>query len=305
MPDGGPVNEIASIAPGPASGCSLAPPRADLPIPTYESHSSLSTYRECPLRYAFRYVEHVPGEERPDQYAFGSGIHHAFEVFVRERIRADRTGGRTPGADLLWAALDESLAGSGLSPDAVEEARLRARPALELFLANEEARAVEPVAVEIGFGITVRPPGLDDGIRFVGYIDRVDRSANGDIEILDYKTGRLRDQADVDADRQLTAYAFAAARGALRDPATGDPLPAASRLGLYFADVGVTIWTSRDTAALGAFEADLVRTVERIRRRDFPARPAEWRCRWCEYGNACGQSALAPSPRDTAPGGVA
>ena len=282
--------------PVPVPGSPLAPPRADLPLPAYESHSSLSTYRECPLRYAFRYVERVPGEERPGQYAFGSGIHHAFEVFVRERMRARAAGEPAPDPALLRTALDESLAGSGLPPAAIEEARERAAPVLERFLAMEASRDVEPVAVEIGFGVTVRPEGLADGVRLIGYIDRVDRTPDGAIEIVDYKTGRVREQADVDADRQLTAYAFAAARGALRDPATGEQLPAAARVGLYFAGAGVLAWTARDAAALAAFEADLAGTVERIRRREFQARPVAWRCGWCEYGNACAESAVAAAP---------
>ncbi len=291
--------------PVPVPAGPLAPPRADLPLPAYESHSSLSTYRECPLRYAFRYVERIPGEERPGQYAFGSGVHHAFEAFVRERMRARAAGEPAPGPDLLRAALDESLAGSGLPPAGVEEARERAVPVLERFLAMDASRDAEPVAVEVGFGVTVRPDGLADGVRLVGYIDRVDRTADGAIEIVDYKTGRVREQADVDADRQLTAYAFAAARGALRDPATGEQLPAAARVGLYFADAGLFVWTSRDAAALAAFEADLARTVAGIRRREFPARPVAWRCGWCEYGNACAESAVTAAPVGATGGGIA
>ena len=145
--------------------------------------------------------------------------------------------------------------------------------------------------MELGFGIPVALPGDPAGIRFVGYVDRVDRAPDGSTEILDYKTGRPRSQADVDADRQLTAYALAAARGALRDPASGETLPPASRLGLYFADAGELAWTTRTDEQLGAFEADLVETVGRIRAREFDARPAAWRCRWCEYRNECASAA--------------
>ena len=66
---------------------------ADAPLPDRESYSSLTTYEYCPRRYAFRYVERLPGEVAPGQFAFGSAIHKAFEVFVRERIRARAAGG--------------------------------------------------------------------------------------------------------------------------------------------------------------------------------------------------------------------
>lgn len=54
---------------------------ADVPLPADQSHSSISTYRACPLRYGFRYVEHGPGEVRPAQFTIGSAVHKAFEAF--------------------------------------------------------------------------------------------------------------------------------------------------------------------------------------------------------------------------------
>lgn len=288
------VNEIEISPGGPVR--TLRPTRAEAPLPAYESHSSLSTYEGCPLRYAFRYVERVPGEERPGQYAFGSAVHRAFEVFIRERIRARGAGAPGPEPDLLGAVLDAELDGSGLSPDEVAEARRRAEPVLVRFLAMEAGREADPVAVELGFGVDVVLPDGAGAIRFVGYLDRVDRAPDGSTEIVDYKTGRSRDQADVDRDRQLTAYAYAAARGALRDPTTSAILPPASRLGLYFADAGTLLWTTRDAGRLAAFEAWLVETVEGIHGRVFPARPERWRCDWCEYGKACAASAAPPDP---------
>ena len=50
------------------------------------------------------------------------------------------------------------------------------------------------------------------------------------------KAGDWQDQVpgDADADDQLSTYALALARGAVRDPGSGGALPAASRLTLYF-----------------------------------------------------------------------
>jgi len=264
---------------------------ADAPLPAYESHSSISVYRGCPLRYGFRYVEHRPGEISPGQFAFGNAVHRAFETFGRERIRARAEGSPEPGPEVLQTALDRTLATSGLAPDEVEEARRRAVPVLSRFLALEAGTTAEPVAVELGFGVDVALPcdsrGEAGSVRFVGYVDRVDRATDGSTEIVDYKTGRARSQPDVDADPQLTAYAFGCARGGLRDPATGETLPPASRLGLYFAESGALAWTTRTDEQLAAFEAGLVETVGRIHARAFDARPAPWRCRWCEYRREC------------------
>ena len=260
---------------------------ADAPLPGYESHSSISTYRACPLRYAFRYVERRPGEVSPGQFAFGSAVHKAFETFGLARIRARADGLPEPGPETLQAALDRKLGSSGLTDAEIEEARRRAVPVLARFLQMETRMEAEPVAVELGFGVGVELSASCGDFRFVGYVDRVDRAPDGSTQIVDYKTGRTRSQADVDADAQLTAYAFGCARGGLRDPATGVTLPPASRLGLYFAESGELLWTARTDEQIAAFESGLVETVGRIHDREFAARPAPWRCRWCEYRGEC------------------
>jgi RecB family exonuclease len=175
----------------------------------------------------------------------------------------------------------------------IEEARRRAIPVLARFIEVEARMEADPVAVELGFGVGIELAGEEGGFRFVGCVDRVDRAPNGSTQIVDYKTGRTRSQADVDADAQLTAYAFGCARGGLRDPATGATLPPASRLGLYFAESGELLWTTRTDEQLAVFESGLVETVGRIRDREFAARPATWRCRWCEYRGECPEASPA------------
>jgi putative RecB family exonuclease len=265
----------------------------DAPLPAYESHSSISTYRACPLRYGFRYVERRPGEVSPGQFAFGSAVHKAFEAFGLARIRARAEGTLEPGPETLQAALDRKLASSGLTETEIEGATRRAVPVLARFIEIETRMAAEPVAVEVGFRVGVELAGDAGGFRFVGYVDRVDRAPDGSTVIVDYKTGRTRGQADVDADVQLTAYAFGCARGGLRDPASGVTLPPASRLGLYFAESGELLWTTRTDEQLAAFETGLVETVGRIHDREFAARPAPWRCRWCEYRSECPETSPA------------
>ena len=262
---------------------------ADAPLPPRESYTSLTTYEYCPRRYAFRYVERLPGEVPPGQFAFGSAIHKAFEVFVRERIRARVGGAPEPTLGVLRHACDEVLARAGLEPDELSRMRAAAGPVLERFLRHEETGASVPVAAELGFGFDVPLPSDSGSIRFVGYIDRVDRAPDGTTIITDYKTGRPRAQRDVDADRQLTAYAYAADRGALRDPASGDAMPPASRLCLYFAD-GTEVSTTRVVDDLAAFERDVVAMATSARRREFDARPAPGRCHWCEYRRTCGDA---------------
>jgi RecB family exonuclease len=280
----------------PAQPAEPTPSRSmgDAPLSAYESHSSISTYLACPLRYGFRYVERRPGEVSPGQFAFGNAVHRSFEAFGRARIAAVSGYAPEPGRETLQGAFDHTIAGCGLAPEEVAAAKRRFAPVLDRFLRREAVAGGRPLGVELGFDVDVPlPREATDGtvaIRFVGYIDRVDRASDGSTVIVDYKTGRLRTQADVDADPQLTAYAFGCARGGLRDPATREVLRPASRLGLYFAEAGELTWTARSDDQLASFEDRLVETVGRIHARGFAARPAPWRCRWCEFRNECPQA---------------
>ena len=263
---------------------------ATLPLPARESHSSLSTYASCPRRYAFRYVERLPGEVPHWWFTFGSAVHRAFEAFDRARIGARREDTPPPGYDVLERAFGEAVDAAGCDPDDAARYRARGAPALLAYLERAVTSDAEPVGVELGFGVDIAVADDETPVRFVGYIDRIDRRPDGAIEVIDHKTGRLRTQADVDRDLQLTAYAFACARGGLRDPESGEVLPPAARLGLHFAESGVMVWTTRSADELDAFGASLVAEVGAIRRREFEPR-AGTACRWCEYRAACPDAA--------------
>jgi len=175
---------------------------------------------------------------------------------------------------------------AGCEPEESARYRARSAPVLLAYLERTLMSDAEPVGVELGFGIDVQVAGDAGPVRFVGYIDRIDRRSDGAIEVIDHKTGRPRSQEDVDRDRQLTAYAFACARGGLRDPASGEVLPAAGRLCLHFAESGLMVWTTRSAEQLDAFGARLVGEVAAIRRREFDPHPGS-ACRWCEYRGDC------------------
>lgn len=257
-----------------------------LPLPTRESYSSLSAYEACPRRYAYRYVERLPGVVPSFWFTFGSAIHRALEAFDRARIAARRDGSPTPGYGTLDRPFQDALDASGAELAEIARYRARGEPVLRAYLERESSSEAEPIAVELGFGIGVPVGENEPPVHFVGYVDRIDRRRDGTVELLDHKTGALRSQADADRDRQLTAYAFAGARRGLRDQATGEVIPAPVRLGLHFPEPGTTVWTTRSDDDLEAFEEHMGETVRAIRRRAFDPSPGS-ACRWCEYRATC------------------
>jgi DNA helicase-2/ATP-dependent DNA helicase PcrA len=253
------------------------------PLPPTLSHSQLRTYGECPLRYAFERVYRIPVADTKGFLEFGSTIHVAFEVYARARLDAVASGLPPPGYEALKAAFD-----SAWKPRAYEDAQAarhyqeRAEPALRKFYEREMTSLAQAVALEASFAVDI-----GEGIRFTGTIDRIDRHPDGTIEIIDYKTGRRRSQRDVDADAQLTAYAMAVAMGAVRDAASGEPLPAASRLSLYFTESDQAITTTRSREQIDEFRDAVLATAARIRSGDFAATPGPRTCQWCDYRALC------------------
>jgi RecB family exonuclease len=257
-------------------------------LPQTFSHSQLRTYTECPLQYAYQKVYRIPSAETPGYFEFGHVIHHAFEVYARARKEAVAAGLPAPGYETLRQAFEEAWRPRNFVDElAATHYADRAEPALKRFYEREVANLAQAVGFEVGFTLEI-PTGTDEpSVRMYGVIDRIDRHADGSIEITDYKTGRPKNQADVDADEQLSAYALAMASGAVLDPATKKPLPAASKLTLYFTERDLALSTTRSPEQLDDFRRSVIEKASRIRSGDFTATPDMWRCGRCEYRLIC------------------
>jgi superfamily I DNA/RNA helicase/RecB family exonuclease len=258
------------------------------PLPQTLSHSQLRSYTECPLRYAFDKVYRIPVAETPGYFEFGHVIHAAFEVYASARRDAAAAGIPPPGYEALKDAFDRFWQPRAYADaQAAEHYQTRAEPALRRFFDREISSLSEAVAFEAGFTLELEGEPGEPPVRFYGVIDRIDRHPDGSIEITDYKTGRPKNQREVDEDQQLSAYALAVSMGAVRDPTTGERLPAASRLTLYFTETDQAISTTRTPEQLEEFRRNVLATSRRIRGGDFTATPDQWRCGRCDYRLIC------------------
>jgi putative RecB family exonuclease len=66
----------------------------------YVSWSALSTFRQCPLKYRFRYIDGLPEETVSSSLVFGTGIHAA----VEQHFQAMLSGDQQPGLEELMFA---------------------------------------------------------------------------------------------------------------------------------------------------------------------------------------------------------
>lgn len=231
------------------------------------SYSRVDTFKSCPLKYKFRYLFKIAS---PTSHAanFGSSLHNTINMFYSAVI-----DGASPSFELLKDLYDKCWISRGYDSKAHEQARKRQGLAvLESFYQNEEKNGfIKPAFLEKSFNVKI------DKLRFSGRIDRIDRLADGTYEVIDYKTGSYKKDADVDKDLQLSLYALAC-RDALKLNV--------SKLSLYFLESAQKISTKRTEKDLEDLKQELIGISERMMVSDFAPAPGR-HCQWCEYRILC------------------
>ncbi len=173
----------------------------------YVSWSALSTFRTCPLKYRFRYVDGLPEESVSSALVFGSGIHSAIE----EHFQAILAGDPMPDVDKLLFAYRSAWLPH--DPDAIQFGSKDTRSTLDDLAARMlRAFIASPVAAVNG-----RVLGVEEEIRGVlveGMPDlygRVDLLTEDDdtLTVTDIKTsrGKWSDEQVEDSGEQLLLYA--------------------------------------------------------------------------------------------------
>jgi RecB family exonuclease len=199
----------------------LAGMQVPSPLERTMSSTRLEQWARCPFAYLLRNVLGVESVENPEDELRmtpidkGELVHLALERFIAGVLA--RPPHEQPGPDDPWPDADrEELLriGSNLCDD--YEARGRAGrdvfwhrdrrsilADLKQFLilddARRQARRSRPMAAELEFGFkrsTLGPASLPlaDGrvVHFLGKADRVDRSDDGTVFVVDYKSGSNR-----------------------------------------------------------------------------------------------------------------
>ena len=227
------------------------------------SASDIDTYRTCPLKYKFARVFRIPNEPTLNQ-RFGIVVHQVLE-------RYHQSGGGS--VDELLGLLDASWRRGGLGAgDEERQLRVKAETALRRYEERCRSEDGEPVWFERSFQFRMGPHTLR------GRVDRVDRLPDGGYELIDYKTGRPRSEAQLRDDVQLTLYALAARE------AWDVESPVQSYL--YVLDDQKVPLSGGDAAAERIGET-VFEVADGISGQGFEPTPSYAACAICDYRIAC------------------
>ena len=84
----------------------IAEKSSPLPVLDHVSHSSISTFQACPLKWHFRCVQKLPEEVIGSALAFGSSVHSGIERHFQTLLET----GHAPELDELLEAFDQCWA---------------------------------------------------------------------------------------------------------------------------------------------------------------------------------------------------
>jgi putative RecB family exonuclease len=157
-----------------------------LDLPRTLTPSKVTAFTNCPLAFRYSVIEHRP--EPPSPHAVkGTLVHAALEgLFWNHKAGQRSEAVAQTELDRAWRELQSDLEFIELHlPESDAEAFLRdARVLVANYFRLEDPNAVHAIGVELGVEFE------DNGMRLRGIIDRLDLGPDGELIVIDYKTGR-------------------------------------------------------------------------------------------------------------------
>jgi putative RecB family exonuclease len=176
----------------------------------YVSWSAISTFRTCPLKYKFRYIDGLPEESVSSALVFGTGIHSA----VEQHYQAALSGEEQPDVDRLMFAYRSAWLPH--DPDTIQFGSSETRASLDALASKMLTAFLNSPAVSVQgrvLGVEEEIRGmLVDGVPdLYGRVDLLTEDTDT-LVITDIKTSRGKWSAEQveDSGEQLLLYSHLA-----------------------------------------------------------------------------------------------
>jgi DNA helicase-2/ATP-dependent DNA helicase PcrA len=237
------------------------------PEPLKLSASAVDSYRKCPQLFLFSRLWSLK-EGPAATLSFGAVMH----TTVRRFIEQFRKGVKLPFEEVArvfeteWtsAGYEDEYQESEYKKDGIEQ--------LRVFHAEFLANPPEVLEQEKSFELP-----LENNVIINGRIDQINSLGKKDVEIIDYKTGKSRKEADARRDLQLSIYAIAAKEILELNPV---------RLAFHYLQNNQVQSTTRTDKQLDDAQKVVQEAAADIRAAQFDPKRG-FACRGCAYKPIC------------------
>lgn len=231
------------------------------------SASAVDTYERCPLRFKLERDWRIASKPAAAM-RYGASMHRVLRSYF-DALRV----GRAYGEQQLIDEFRNDLASAGIQ-DAYQHELYEKQGVAQLkdfFAAAQRSTPLEVLHTEEWFEIKVGET------RLTGRIDRMDRAADGSVVVVDYKTGKARDQEDADDSLQLSIYALAAREKWGYEVGS---------LVFYNLEENVPVATVRSEAELRIAAERVAKAAAQIAAGEFKPK-VDFHCSWCSFRALC------------------
>lgn len=245
------------------------------------SHSRLSAFEQCPLKFKMGYIDEIEVEVEDTIEAFlGSRVHEVLEWLYKQVKMC-----KIPSAKECLAYFEEQWAKEFNKDIKINNAEFSAKDYfnsgkkfIEKYYQRYSPFDENTIATEKRIMIDLDGSGK---YKICGFIDRlVYNEKEKCYEIHDYKTNKtLKEQSDLEQDRQLALYSIAIKQ----------MYPDANKISLIWHflafDKEFTVYkTDKQLEDLKKYIIELIQTIEKTK--DFKAVESSL-CSWCEFQSIC------------------
>ncbi|MBI4359732.1 MAG: ATP-dependent helicase, partial [Candidatus Jacksonbacteria bacterium] len=267
------------------------------PVPQKFSYSQIAAFNTCPLQYKYQFVLRIPQDKGNYRFSFGRTMHNTLlELFKHVKARA-----QSEQVSLFGAAASTESANQTISLEEIydiyknqwvdewyekkeqkEQYYKAGKVILKEFYERHKDAWPNPWYLEKNFTVTF------EGITLKGRIDRIDKIGDNNdvplVEIVDYKTGKYKEKLLKDDKIQLLIYQIALEDQGLK--------PVNLRYYYLHEDKQGSASFLGKPEEIAKIKNEIVETVEKIKRSDFPASPSVFNCTNCDFKNICPFSAV-------------
>ncbi|MGE5548876.1 MAG: ATP-dependent helicase [Bacillota bacterium] len=231
------------------------------------SASALDTYDECPMKYKLQYVLQVPTGQKT-YFNLGSAVHSVVEHLSKLHMK-----GEPYDREIALKLLDKYWSSDAYTSNTKErEDRRQAEKMIDTYLEWQKSNANEIVGTEIGFSIEIA------GRKVKGYIDRVERTKDGQYIVIDFKTGSKNVTGNtIKENIQMNVYGLAVLKKYGKLPA---------RASLYYIKSNEMVDYVPDNEIIDVQRERIEEMIRAVLDERFEAAPS-YGCRFCDYEGIC------------------